>query len=295
MYGFCADLHYRIFDDAGYPTTVLDRFGRTAEDVVPLTYDCHGQVIDPNPVKSFQDAAKSVEEERFIACNGLVPGDRLLHHVKQIQAHTIIAKAYQQSRYIDPETGDNVVHALSKLKSSHDILENLECFISRNVDLNLHNREGKHPLISFICNRPWEESETGATMSKYLDAILWKNIKERLRNKININIRDRKGATALHCAAVRGRPDSTRSLIEAGANVNARLGMFLNCIRWLFIDYDVDNGFSILHVTFNALHGARMRGDDVLVHLFKEVISHLEHAGAVQDPTSLQERGISKL
>lgn len=61
-------------------------------------------------------------------------------------------------------------------------------------------------------------------MSKYLDLILWKNIKEHLHNNINVDMKDREGATALHCAAVRGRPDPTRSLIEAGANVNARLG-----------------------------------------------------------------------
>jgi ankyrin repeat protein len=64
-------------------------------------------------------------------------------------------------------------------------------------------------------------------MSKYLDALLWKNSKERNSNNINVNMKDREGATALYCAAIRGRPDSTRSLIEAGANVNARLGLFL--------------------------------------------------------------------
>ena len=63
-------------------------------------------------------------------------------------------------------------------------------------------------------------------MSKYLDAILWKNVKERLSNKISVNMKDRNGATALYYAAVCGRPDSTRSLIEAGANVNARLGTY---------------------------------------------------------------------
>jgi ankyrin repeat protein len=65
-------------------------------------------------------------------------------------------------------------------------------------------------------------------MSKYLDAILWKTTNERIFNNINVNMKDREGATALHCAAVRGRPDSTRSLIEAGANVNARLGKLLS-------------------------------------------------------------------
>lgn len=68
--------------------------------------------------------------------------------------------------------------------------------------------------------------ETGATMSKYLDTILGKDLEERLRNKVKVNMKDREGATALHSAAILGRPDSVRSLIEAGANVNARSGMF---------------------------------------------------------------------
>jgi hypothetical protein len=63
----------------------------------------------------------------------------------------------------------------------------------------------------------------------------------------------------------------------------------------LIINSYLDNGLSILQATFNALDGAKFRYDNVLVHLLKEVISHLEHAGAVHDPTSLQERGLSKL
>ena len=52
----------------------------------------------------------------------------------------------------------------------------------------------------------------------------------------------------------------------------------------------VDNGLSVLQATFNAVDEAVKQNDIVLVHLLKEVISHLEHAGAVRDPTSLQER-----
>ena len=63
----------------------------------------------------------------------------------------------------------------------------------------------------------------------------------------------------------------------------------------MLVDHVIDNGLSILSATFDALNGAIMHSDNVLVHLFKEVISHLEHAGAVQDPTSLQERSINKL
>lgn len=57
----------------------------------------------------------------------------------------------------------------------------------------------------------------------------------------------------------------------------------------------VDNGLSIIQATFKALEDAKLRNDDVLIHLLKEVISHLEHAGAAHDPTSLEERGLSKV
>jgi hypothetical protein len=234
---FYAELNYRIFSDAGFSSTVLNRFGQTAEDVIPLKYDCHGQVIDGNSTHGFHDINDHTEAEEAITCNSLILDEWRANHLKQIQAHAIIAKAHQQPRYIDPETGNNVVHALSRLKSRNDILLYLECFIPRSVDLNLHNREGKPPLLSFICDRPWEESETGATMSKYLDALLWKNSKGRSSNNINVNMKDREGATALYCAAIRGRPDSIRSLIEAGANVNARLGMFLPAFRGRIISY----------------------------------------------------------
>jgi len=38
-----------------------------------------------------------------------------------------------------------------------------------------------------------------------------------------------------------------------------------------------------------------MHDDDVLIHLLKEVISHLKHANAVVDPTSFEERRTSNL
>jgi hypothetical protein len=62
------------------------------------------------------------------------------------------------------------------------------------------------------------------------------------------------------------------------------------------IDIVVDDGLSVLQAAFNALEEAVTRTDnnEVLVHLLKEVISHLEHAGAVQTPSSFQERGIRK-
>jgi len=61
-------------------------------------------------------------------------------------------------------------------------------------------------------------------MGKYLDCILGRDIEERLRNKVRVDIKDREGVTALASASILGRTDSVRSLIEAGANVNARSG-----------------------------------------------------------------------
>jgi hypothetical protein len=89
-------------------------------------------------------------------------------------------------------------------------------------------------------------------------------------------MKDREGFTALHSAAILGRPDSVRSLIEAGACVNARS----------------DNELSVLQATHHALDEARKHGEEVLVHCIREVVAHLEHAGAVLDPSSLQERGV---
>jgi len=61
----------------------------------------------------------------------------------------------------------------------------------------------------------------------------------------------------------------------------------------IIINIFLDDGLSVLQAAFNALDEAAMclENNGVLVHLIKEVISHLEHAGAVQSPTSLQERG----
>lgn len=50
----------------------------------------------------------------------------------------------------------------------------------------------------------------------------------------------------------------------------------------------------MLQAAFNALTNAMKHGDPVTVHLVKEVISYLEHAGAVLEPRSLQERGLSR-
>jgi hypothetical protein len=230
--------------DAGYSSTVPDRFGRTPENILPLTYDCHGQVIDQAPMKPWQRHSLPSPSS-----SPTESGEWRLERVKQIKAQDILLEARYRPSYIDPSTGDNAVHALSRLESTNDvllrlehfslspspplhnregnyILLNLEYFIARGIDLNLLNLEGSHPLRSFIRERP-KGKETGATMSKYLDTILGKDFEERLRNKVKVNMKDREGATALHSAAILGRPDSVRSLIEAGTNVNARSGMLI--------------------------------------------------------------------
>jgi hypothetical protein len=55
-----------------------------------------------------------------------------------------------------------------------------------------------------------------------------------------------------------------------------------------------DNGVSILQATYNAKSAAVLRDETISIHLFKEVISQLEYAGAVTDPTSLEERGFGR-
>ncbi|KAE8444619.1 hypothetical protein EG329_014367 [Mollisiaceae sp. DMI_Dod_QoI] len=297
---------FTISTNAGYHASAPDRFGRTPHDVVPLSYDCHGQVIDPAPINSFRENKETtgISGEMVIGQSGIFPEWRQ-PQIKQIKSQEVVLEARRNQAYVDPATGDNVLHALSRLKSSNDILLrlehfdprdtnvslhqregnqillHLENFVPKGVDLNLHNREGNHPLKSFICDRPSEENETGATISKYLDALLWRDCTERVRTIVNVNMKDREGGIALHSAAIRGRPDSVRSLIAAGANVNARS----------------DNGLSVLQAAFNALDEAtasHTNNNSVFVHLIKEVISHLEHAGAVQNPSSLQERGIRR-
>jgi hypothetical protein len=157
----------------------------------------------------------------------LKSSDFTYNQLKQQQAFQIMERSNMDSSHVDPETGDNILHALSRiqLNSATALLSKIQDATANGADLNLHNRDGYSPLVAFIVNRPFQEhSETGAILSKYLDALLWKDNKRRIPNKINVNMRNRKGATALYYAAIRGRLDSVRSLIEAGANVNARLG-----------------------------------------------------------------------
>ncbi|TAQ91197.1 hypothetical protein B7494_g482 [Chlorociboria aeruginascens] len=199
---------------------------------------------------------------------------------RESKAWELLGRASNDPQYVD-ETGDNVLHALSRLRLSSPkaLLAEIHKFTSKDIDLNLHNREFDSPLVAFIHQRPChgvEGSETGATLSKYLDSLLWKDERKRVMNKINVNLRNLEGRTALFYAAIRGRPDSVRSLAEAGANVNALDG----------------EGMSILQAALNAKTEAVLKNDMIKINLLANTISYLEHYGAVENPTLMQERAL---
>jgi len=151
------------------------------------------------------------------------------NNVRQVIAKEICRHASTDPTFVHPETGDNILHALARLRSqeSADLITRIRQFAAEDVDLNLRNFEQDGPLSAFTQEPPADghtNEETGATISKYLDALLWKDLQKRIPNKINVNMRNWEGATPLYYAVLRARPDSVRSLIEAGANVNARLG-----------------------------------------------------------------------
>ncbi|KAH7357027.1 hypothetical protein BKA65DRAFT_548411 [Rhexocercosporidium sp. MPI-PUGE-AT-0058] len=255
---------FQLVKDAGYPLEMSQRFG------VPQLRNRRSNLQQPTPQSN--DGTSPMAQEAGFATN----------QSRQQRAYEIIGRATDEPSYVDPDTGDNILHALARLKLSDkgSLLSKIRKFISKDVDLNVHNRGKDTPLTAFIRERPFsgvESGETGATMSKYLDALLWKDARHRVPNKINVNLKNREGATALYYAAVRARPDSVRSLIEAGANVNSRIEI---------------NGqyISILQATRNEK--ARTASDRLKVHLFDNVISYLEHDGAVPDPTVMQERRV---
>jgi hypothetical protein len=190
-------MYCRLLTDAGCSPSIPDRFGK-------------------NITCQFLTSKHDIQQEL---------SEWELQQVKQIEAHKILSASFDDPRYVDPQSGDNVFHALSRLPSQkNDILSNLVNFIKKGANLNLHNFNGYHPLFSFISDRP-SEDETGAAMCRYLDALLWQDSRRLINNNINVNMKNRKGESALYGAAVRARPDSVRSLIAAGANVNARSGM----------------------------------------------------------------------
>ncbi len=155
--------------------------------------------------------------------------------LRQMNARNIlIVEAQNNPHYVDGTTKDTVLHALSIVSMQHhEIMRYLRQFVLGDVNLNRHNCEGHHPLLAFICNQSFRVSETGATMAKYIDILLWKGGKHGDLTDINVNMMSRNGTTALYEAAIRAQSDAVRSLIEAGANVNARRSKIhsIQCLR----------------------------------------------------------------
>jgi Ankyrin repeat len=194
-------------EDAGYPLELSKEYS-TRKSTINQSH------IASSETSSDNDAQFSVTQDR------------------QEKAYLILGRGLIEPTYFDPVTGDNVLHALARVKpgEKHSLIPKIQDFVLKDVDLNHHNRDRDGPLIAFISERPvfgQHKDETGATLSKYLDTLLWKDTHPRIPNRINVNMRNREGATALYYAATRARPDSVRSLIEAGANVNARLGKLI--------------------------------------------------------------------
>jgi hypothetical protein len=224
-------------------------------------------------------------------------------------AYHTIAEAYNKPHSFDNNTRDTILHSLAKLNTesggivhTKDIIQFLRHFVTEGVNLNWHNRDGHHPLSAFICYKGRRGSETGATLVEYLDALLWKDGKTGELNNINVNMVNGRGATALYEAAVRGEWESVQSLIRARANVNARLCRSdTHVIGIIYTKYIIGNdprgqrGPSVLQAT--VMERKAIPAHDPDSHhrsqTLLKVISLLELAGAVEDPTSLQERGRS--
>jgi hypothetical protein len=75
---------------------------------------------------------------------------------KQNDSYAIIGRASDNPLYVDPETGDNVLHALSRIRRtpSSSLVDEIEGFIAKDADINLHNYQRDCPLASFIQERP---------------------------------------------------------------------------------------------------------------------------------------------
>jgi len=200
--------------------TTLDRLGKSAKDIRPPTYQYSQtmfaadtfNIIGTSPPE-FESSGTSKWEQNIL---------------KQMSAYNTLVNAHRNPHYVDRETKDTVLHALSRVwvdgvMRRNDIMEDLQYFVSKGVNLNWLNRDGHHPLAAFICNQDFRGSETGATLAKYIEILVWKDGKYADRNDININMMTRNGTTALYEAAVRAHVDCVRALIEAGANVNARI------------------------------------------------------------------------
>jgi ankyrin repeat protein len=159
------------------------------------------------------------------------------------KTYDIMIMAHHNPHYVDSTTKDTILHALSRVSvqsgvmQENDIIQYLRQLVTEGVNLNRHNREGHHPLAAFICNQDFQESERGATVAKYIDILLGKGGENGGRNDINIDMMSRNGATALYEAAIQAQLETVRSLIKAGANVNARLSRLYPCTYQLLGTY----------------------------------------------------------
>lgn len=217
-----ADIEDRLFRDHGFSWTILNRLGKSPKDLWPLDYRV-GQTM--YAAETFNNIGRS---PRDLESSGMSIWEKDV--LRQMNAgNFLIFEAQNNPHYVDGTTKDTVLHALSIVKMpSHEIIRYLREFVVKGVNLNRHNRDGHHPLAAFICNKGFRGSETGATMAKYIDILLGKGGKHGDRSDINVNMMSRDGTTALYEAAVRAQSDTVRSLIEAGANVNARMSKINN-------------------------------------------------------------------
>ena len=262
---------FDIFTRNGFPPIVLNRFGKSAKDICPSTYQ-YGQTMFA--ADTFNTMGTSHPE---FESSGMSEWEQNV--LKQMNASNIIIQAHHNPHYVDSTTKDTILHALSRgVMQKNDIIEDLHQFVAKGVNLNRHNRDGHHPLAAFICHQDFRGSETEATLARYIDILLWNGGKHSHHNDINVNMMSRNGATALYEAAVQAQSDTVRSLIEAGANVNARLN-------------NDPRGLSVLQATIVARSRAVQADDHIRHYKLKNVISLLEHAGAILQPTSLEERG----
>jgi hypothetical protein len=291
-----ADFFISVFSTYGFSTTVLNRFGESAKDLSPSDYKVGQTMFAADTFSTINALALDPEPPQMSEWQ-----TKLL---KQMDAYNIIVKAHKNPRYVDRRTQDTALHALSRVNvqskgamQKSDIIQDLLHFVARGVNLNRHNRDGHHPLAAFICNQEFRGSETGAIMARYIDIMLWRGGKHGDGNDINVDMMTGSGSTAICEAAIQALSDPVRSLIEAGANVNARMSKTDSLVVIKFLDTDdllLDSdprGLSVLQATLAARDKAVLANDRIRMHMFKEVISHLELAGAVTHPTSLQERG----
>jgi ankyrin repeat protein len=205
------------FTQSGFPPIVLDRFGGYATSNDPPWWT---ETID-FPSDPAHDTVSTSS-----------PDLEVLGTEWEDNPYDPIIQAYGNPHSFDRKTKDTILHALSRVNveacgsiQSSDMIKYLHDFVTKGVNRNWHNAEGQTPLTAFIYNKDLRGSETGATMAKYIDVILWKDCEPFRNNEINVDMMNRRGATALYEAAIRGQAHSVRSLIEAGANVNARLSM----------------------------------------------------------------------